>query len=709
MIIDYKEGEEDSQTDEQAANEQAAESLGGTLRNRFVEWSDARKDIEEDWVKDLRAFNAQYDETTQARLSADPNRSQIYVRLTREKTMAAYSRIIDLLFPAGDMPWSIEPTSVPEMMDEPSIVELHQRAMSEVEAIMQQLQAEGGELQIDPMELAKQRVEEVMEEAASEARKIAKKRAELMTIEMKDQLEELNYEGVYKKSIMESCMLGTGCVKGATVKVETKQRWAETPDGWMMSSEEIAKPNVEYVSIFDVYPDPYAVDLNDLSGVFHRHVMTKYQFRELKRMTGFSTDNIEETISDSPDGNHVEMTHEQSRRHISGQLMKTTSNRFEVIEWWGLVDGADLVEAGLEVEDETQEYEANVWVCGSKVIRARLNPHQGGGLPFQLFPYERTPHQLWGTGVPKMMRDSQDTINAAVRIFIDNQAISSGPQVEVNTNMLPAGADVTDIHPWKIWLREGGDSATPMLRFYQPQNVSAHLTTVIELFRRFADEETSMPSYSHGGHTPGMTKTASGMSMLMGAASIAVKSIIKNIDDYLTSPLISSLYDWNMRWNIKENIKGDMKIVARGSTSLLAKEVQSQRLIQFAQMTTNEVDLPLTDRRAVLSEVAKSLDLDPDKFMPLDDDATMQAQAEQQEAQKAMQEQHMQLDMANQAAETAKLEAQAKKEQAQAMLNMVDAETLPAEREAEAARDRAYAMQTAQSVQQGRTPDGFSQ
>ncbi len=126
-------------------------------------------------------------------------------------------------------------------------------------------------------------------------------------------------------------------------------------------------------------------------------------------------------------------------------------------------------------------------------------------------------------------------------------------------------------------------------------------------------------------------------------------------------------------------------------------------------MTTNEVDLPLTDRRAVLSEVAKSLDLDPDKFMPLDDDAAMQAQAEQQEAQKAMEEQHMKSEMANQAATIAKLEAQAKKEQSQDMLNMVDEETLPAEREDEAARDRAYAMQTAQSVQQGRIPDGFSQ
>jgi len=708
MIIDYKEGEE-PQNDESENNERVADSLGGTLRNRFEEWSDARKDIEDDWVKDLRAFNAQYDEDTQARLSADPNRSQIYVRLTREKTMAAYSRIIDLLFPSGDMPWSIEPTSVPEMMDEPSIIELNQKAMFEVEAIMQQLQAEGGELQIDPMELAKQRVAEVMEEAAAESRKIAKKRAELMTLEMKDQLEELNYEGVYKKAIMESCMLGTGCVKGSTVKVENKQRWSETPDGWTMSSEEIAKPNIEYVSIFDVYPDPYAIDLSDLSGVFHRHVMTKHQFRALKKMTGFSTENIDEIVSDNPDGNHVEETHEQSRRHIAGQLMKTTSNRYEVIEWWGLVDGLELQKAGLEIEDETEEYEANVWICGSKVIRARLNPHQGGELPYQLFPYERTPHQLWGTGVPKMMRDSQDTINAAVRIFIDNQAISSGPQVEVNTNMLPAGADVTDIHPWKIWLREGGDSATPMLRFYQPQNVSQHLTTVIELFRRFADEETSMPSYSHGQNTPGMTKTASGISMMMGAASIAVKSIIKNIDDYLTRPLIVSLYNWNMRWNIKEEIKGDMKIVARGSTALLAKEVQSQRLIQFAQMTTNEVDLPLTDRRVVLGEVARSLDLDPDKFMPVPDDESMQAQEARQTADDQMREAHMEAEMAEQAATIAKLQAQAKREQSQAMLNMVDAETLPAEREAEAARDRAYAAQTVQSVQQGKTPDGFSQ
>ena len=126
-------------------------------------------------------------------------------------------------------------------------------------------------------------------------------------------------------------------------------------------------------------------------------------------------------------------------------------------------------------------------------------------------------------------------------------------------------------------------------------------------------------------------------------------------------------------------------------------------------MTTNEVDMPLTDRRAVLSEVAKSLDLDPEKFIPIADDETLQAQKKEQEENMAMQEAHMQAEMAQQAATTAKLEAQAKKEQSTAMLNMVDAETLPAEREAEAARDRAYAAQTVQTVQQGNTPEGWSQ
>ncbi len=708
MLIDYKEGEK-PQVEGKAKLRSAIDALGSKLRSRFDEWAQARRNIEDDWIRDLRAFNAQYDSDTQARLDADPNRSQIYVRLTREKTMAAYSRVIDLLFPGTDSPWGIVSTPVPEFIDEPTLLELNQQAMGEVQQIMEEVQAQGGELGADPRQIAKDRVKEIMGQRHAEATREAKDCAKLMEDEILDQLSELNYESLYKQAIMESCMLGTGAVKGATMKFEQKTRWVEGDGAWGVEITDVPRPNVKYISIFNIYPDPYSTNLSDLGGVFERHIMTKTQFRELKDMPGFNGEQVERIIANNPDGNHVEQQHERDRRVIAGNSISLTSNRFEVVEYWGLVDGQDLITAGLNVSDPSMEYEANIWFVDSEVVCARLNPHKGVRVPYHLFPYERTPHQLWGIGVPKMMRDSQDTINAAVRIFIDNQAISSGPQVEVNTSMLPQGADVQDIHPWKIWLREGGDAATPMLRFYQPQNVSAHLTQVIELFRRFADEETSLPSYTHGQHTPGMTKTASGMSMLMGAASVAIKSVIKNIDDYLTKPLITNMYFWNMRWNEKEHIKGDMKVLARGSTTLLAKEVQSQRLMQFAQMTANEVDLQHTDRREILKEVALSLELDPDKLMPLMDEMVKQEMEQQQAALQAKEDTIFDLEQRLREAELGKTEAQTKREQAMAARHLIDAQTLPVEREAEAARDFAYAGQTRQEILDGKVPQGWSQ
>ena len=48
-----------------------------------------------------------------------------------------------------------------------------------------------------------------------------------------------------------------------------------------------------------------------------------------------------------------------------------------------------------------------------------------------------------------------------------------------------------------------------------------------------ADESTGLPSFSHGQTgVSGVGRTASGISMLMGAAQLSIKTVIKNIDDY---------------------------------------------------------------------------------------------------------------------------------------------------------------------------------
>ena len=134
--------------------------------------------------------------------------------------------------------------------------------------------------------------------------------------------------------------------------------------------------------------------------------------------------------------------------------------------------------------------------------------------------------------------------------------------------------------------------------------------------RQLADEATGIPSYSHGsGAVGGVGRTASGMSMLMGAAAQNIKAVVRNIDDYLLSPLGKSLFGFNMQFNFNPEFIGDLDVKARGTESLMRNEVRSQRLLQFMQMTQNEQMAPFVKYDYILRELASSMDLDEDKIL----------------------------------------------------------------------------------------------
>ena len=95
---------------EDGLNEESIRTLGTELRYKYREYKDARSDIEDEWVEDLRAFMGQYDQETLGKIQEKGDRSQVYVGLTRTKVLAAYSRITDLLFQPGQRFYSIEAT-----------------------------------------------------------------------------------------------------------------------------------------------------------------------------------------------------------------------------------------------------------------------------------------------------------------------------------------------------------------------------------------------------------------------------------------------------------------------------------------------------------------------------------------------------------------------------------------------------------------------
>jgi len=151
---------------------------------------------------------------------------------------------------------------------------------------------------------------------------------------------------------------------------------------------------------------------------------------------------------------------------------------------------------------------------------------------------------------------------------------------------------------------------------------------MFDKFRQLADEQTGIPSYSHGQTgVQSMTRTASGMSMLLGASSLNIKTVIKNLDDFLLKPLGEAYFQWNMQFLEDElDVKGDLEVKATGTNSLMQKEVRSQRLTMFLQTAQNPAVAPFVKISKLVSELAYSLDLDPDEILNDPEEAALMAQ-----------------------------------------------------------------------------------
>ena len=114
--------------------------------------------------------------------------------------------------------------------------------------------------------------------------------------------------------------------------------------------------------------------------------------------------------------------------------------------------------------------------------------------------------------------------------------------------------------------------------------------------------------------------------MLMNAANGSIRSVVKNVDDYLVSPLGKAFFSFNMQFDFDETIKGDLEVKAQGTQSLMATEVRSQRLMQFLQVASNPVLAPFAKMDYIIREIAKAMDLDPDKITNSLQDAAVQAE-----------------------------------------------------------------------------------
>ena len=442
-----------------------------------------------------------------------------------------------------------------------------------------------------------------------------------------DQIEESSGSSEIRNALLEAALLGTGIVKGPFNFNKTLNKWTKNPEGGReYKPVDVRVPRIEFVSCWDFYPDPAATNMEECEYIIHRHRMNRSQLRALRQMPYFNEDAIRKCVQQGP--NYVDRGYESALRDDDRSDDEINTN-FEVIEYWGIMDAEYAKEVGIELDesiDDLDEVQINAWVCGNELLRAVVNPFKPFRLPYNAFPYERNPYNFFGIGVAENMDDSQQIMNGHARMAIDNLALSGSLVFDVDESALVGGQSM-DIYPGKVFRRQAGmpGQAIHGLKF---PNTATENMMMFDKFRQLADEQTGIPSYSHGQTgVQSMTRTASGMSMLLGASSLNVKTVIKNLDDFLLKPLGECYYQWNMQFFEGDlDIEGDLEVRATGTNSLMQKEVRSQRLTMFLQTAQNPTIAPFVKISKLVSELAYSLDLDPDEILNDPEEAAIMAQ-----------------------------------------------------------------------------------
>ena len=660
----YDQVREDSNPSmDEAKDEEVISNLVAKINSRFQQCETTREDDEDRWLQAFHNYRGRYFKNVAFR---DHEKSRVFVKVTKTKVLAAYGQLIDVLFGANKFPLTIQETRVPEGIDEYAHLNplKEQMGMNQneeptpgIEGNMDYVPGEqpmpglnGGlgfpgdgndlapgatfgslnnDANLGSLEKEYEDADLTSGPAPSpempqiKPAQIAARRLEKLIL---DQIEESNGSVELRSAIFEACLLGTGIIKGPFTYNKTLHKYTDTGNGREYAPETVKVPKMEFVSIWDFYPDPNARNMEEAEFVIQRHRLNRNQVLDLTNRPFFNKQAIMECLRMGAKYN--KKSWETDIDLEKSQYPDIESNRFEVLEYWGTIDAMSAREEGLELDesiDDMEEVQVNVWMIRDKVIRIVQNPFKPFRTPYQSFVYEKNPYTFFGIGVPENMDDAQQIMNGHARMAIDNLALAGNLIFDVDESAL-ASNQTMEVFPGKIFKRQAGSPGQSIYGLKFP-NTAIENMQMFDKFRQLADESTGLPSYSHGQTgVQSMTRTASGMSMLMGAASLNIKTVIKNIDDQLIKPLGEALFQWNMQFYEGDlPIHGDLEIKATGSSSLMKKEVRSQRLTMFLQTVQNPAIAPFVRMSEVIKELAHSLDLDPAEILNTKDEAEIYA------------------------------------------------------------------------------------
>ena len=632
------------EVDAHIKNANAASFVAG----KFEEARNGRRIYEEKWIRAYNQIKGEYSPEEligiQKLKEKNPYASEAFIKITKTKVFGAKAQLEDTLFGNGRIPLGVEATPEPigiakdvTILPEAIAVNygfpgdgkdlqpgtstkdifspLFNGLQNKYRKLMGQQVAVEGNLQGDPSFVHVSPAQE----AAGHADRI-----------IQDQLKENDFIANARKGLLDLTKYGSMVFKGPFTVNKEIPKWVLENKTTRYTPEYKLYPLVENISVWNCYPDPTAVDADSITYFIELHRLSKDKLQRLgKQNKNFNKENIASILRTNPGEapEWWELAIKENKLNVD--------SRYKVLEYWGECTVENAKNFSIDVPDSLEDYEVvnvNIWVCNGLVIMARINPFIPERIPYYIIPYELEEGTVWGNGIPANMEDAQRMVNVHTRMAQDNLRLAGSVMLEVNESYLAPGQS-PELYAGKIWRRQGGAPGQAIYPISFNSTAGSHIQ-LIDKAMQWGDQGSGISSYSYGQTgVQSIGRTSSGLSMLMGASSLAVKDVIRNIDAYLLEPLGRALYAWNMQFNVDNpEMRGDVFIVAQGTSSLLQKEVLSQRLLSLFQLSQSPTSAPYINMKNLIQDIALSLDVDKDRYVNDEEQTKLMSQLLQAQA-----------------------------------------------------------------------------
>lgn len=514
--------------------------------------------------------------TTRDKRGAADGRSRVFMNITRPYVDAASARVGDMLLPVDDAPWDIEATAIPDM---------EQPLTGAADAAMQLI-----------AQIKKQ---------GEQATKLAK-------AQIDDWLTECSWAAEVRRALDDCARLGTGVLKGPIPNLRTNRRATQQNGVAKIDITKEIVPTSRCVSPWYVYPAPNCgEDIQNGDHVWEYDKVSAKVLLDMRGAPGVLNDQLESVIRLGPD--HDPDVPTSKANAIAGE-----NTSFDVWYYYGNVSAEDLATAGVEgVEDDPlASVPAMLTIVNGVVIRAALNPLDSGALPFDFMVWQRKRDMPWGTGVAVQISAPQRMLNGGTRSLNENAGLSSGPQIVMRRNIVTPADGKWTLTPRKFWwVNEGADVQDVKMAFlpFDIPSRQQDMMALIQFALKMAEDVTGMPMLLQGqsGTAP---DTVGGLMLVSANASTVLRRIARTFDDVFVARHIARYFEWLQMYGDNQAAKtGDIKVVARGSTALLERELNNQAIMQLGQIVLNPVFG--IDPEAWAGEMLRAQRLDPTKFM----------------------------------------------------------------------------------------------